>query len=35
MKEYEGNTKKYEGITLPIYRPWDYREGEFGISKSL
>ena len=23
MKTYEENMKKYEGITLPIYRPWD------------
>ena len=23
MKKYEENMKKYEGITLPIYRPWD------------
>ena len=23
MKKYEENMKKYEGITLPIYVPWD------------
>ena len=22
MKKYGKNMKKYEGITLPIYRPW-------------
>jgi len=23
MKKYEENMNKYEGITLPIYVPWD------------
>ena len=26
MKKYKGNTKKYEGITLPIYEPWDLKK---------
>ena len=28
MKEYEEIMKKYEGITLPIYGPWDLKKQE-------